>query len=525
MASTTPWLARYGKTTYAIGNVALLLCASAGAVLHGIPIGLGVYMFLLGALCSVALLVLENLNGRYALLSIFMGLYFVFFGVLDLQHLLLGSDTPQLPRDGFLTRAECAVLLGAVLVLGGYFAGARVGVREERKTALVEWPTGIMLFVGLAVYLLGSAAMIYFQVFVAPEKTAYSAGHGLEAMGPVLTFIVMLGHMMQPLGILILAYGYAKRRGSFWNTLILVIVAAQLVLGFIEDVKLQAIMGGALVIMCRTLVDNRLPKGWLIGGVVFAIFAFPIFQAYRTEVTGERGLNRAQAFYQLDKVLEIVLASRDKVSEGRPGERAQTFLERASGKDSLEILFQHVGSDVDFLHGETLVAVPMAFVPRLLVPDKEDVSAGLLFSQLILKGDNNTYISISNLGELYWNFGWTGVLLGMPMIGFLLGFMGARFTLENGTSLTRVLLLLVTAQTLCMGFGGVIPIAYIVWLRSMAAIGLMHLVFARRTVMVAPTAVDGVKAPDVSSFPAPIGAPGGGSRLALPGPRFPNIMR
>lgn len=523
--ASLPWHLRYGKTSYVVGSISLLLSALIGSNEHGLPVGLAVYVFLLGVLCAVPQLVMKSLNGRYALLSIFMGLYWVFFGVLDLQHLLLGSDIPQIPRDGFLTLAECAVLLGAALVLGGYFAGMRVGARQGSSTALAEWPTGTMLFVGLAVYLLGSAAEIYFQVFVAPEKTAYSAGHGLEAMGPILTFIVMLGHMMQPLGILILAYGYAKQRGSFWNTLILVIVAAQIILGFIEDVKLQAILGGALVIMCRTLIDNRTPKWWIFGGVVFAIFAFPIFQAYRTEVTGERGLNRAQAFYQLDKVLDIVLASRDKVSEGRPGERAQTFLERASGKDSLEVLFKHVGEDVDFLHGQTLVAIPMAFVPRLLAPDKEDVSAGLLFSKLILKGDDNTYISISNLGELYWNFGWPGVFLGMPLIGFLLGFVGTRFTLENGTSLTRILVLLVTAQTLCMGFGGVIPIAYIVWLRSMAAIGLMHLVFARRTVVVGPTAVDGAKAPEVLSFPAPIGAPGGGSRLALPGPRFPNIMR
>ena len=583
------WLARYGTSIYAIGSIAMLLVALGGAIVRGASVGVGVYVWFLYTLCSVPLLVLKRLNGRYALLGIFMGLYFVFFGALDFQHLLLGSDMPEPERDGFLTTAECAILLSAVLVLCGYFAGSRAGEREERTSVLAEWPTSVMLLVGVSLWLLGTAAMIYFQVFVSPEKTMYSAHRGMAAMGPLLTFVVMLGHMMQPLGILILSYGYARHRGPLWTTLILAVVSLQVAVGFVEDVKIQAIMGGALVIMCRTLVDNRLPKGWIFGGILFIIFAFPVFQAYREEVAGARGLDRAQAFRQLDKVIEIALASREKVSEGHTGQRAQTFIERASGKESLELLFQHVGYDVNLLYGRSLMAVPMAFVPRLLVPDKEDISVGQLFTKEVLKSDTDTYISISNLGELYWNFGWPAVFLGMPLIGLLLGFVGTRFNLENGTSLTRVLVLLVTAQTLCMGFGGTIPIAYIVWSRSMAAIGLMHLIFARRLTSSAssmgtespmgtgsptdpvadppsgksgsilpisvrfPAATDSPStesAPVISlpvrfpaairelgaggarpalpgaHFPAAIGEPGpNGARLPLPGPRFPNLMR
>lgn len=537
MTTESQWFARHGKTAYTVGNIAILLAAMGGAVGRDASVGIGVYVCLLFALCSAPLLVLKRLNGRYALLSIFMGLYFVFFGALDLQHLLLGSDTPEMARDGFLTTAECAILLSAALVLGGYFAGSRAGDRPQRMVTLAEWPTGIMLFVGVSLWVLGTTAMIYFQLFVAPEKSVYAAHKGIAAMGALLTFVVMLGHMMQPLGILILAYGYSKHRGPVWLTLILIIVAGQVALGFVADVKMQAIMGGALVIMCRTLVDNRLPKGWIAGGVVFIIVAFPIFQAYRQEVTGTRGLDRAQAFQQLDKVLEIVFASREKVSEGRASERAQTFLERASGKDALEMLFQHVGSDVNLLYGRSLVSLPLAFVPRLLLPDKEDISVGQLFDKEILKSNDGTYISISNLGELYWNFGWPAVFLGMPLIGFLLGFVGTRFNLENGTSLTRVLVLLVTAQTLCMGFGGTIPVAYIVWSRSMAAIALMHLIFARRPAVAAEMTVSEVaddarasdpaaeRLPRPARYPAPVGELGAGTRLALPGPRFPNMMR
>jgi hypothetical protein len=69
-----------------------------------------------------------------------------------------------------------------------------------------------------------------------------------------------------------------------------------------------------------------------------------------------------------------------------------------------------------------------------------------------------------------------------------------------------------------MGFGGTLPLSYILWLRSMAAIGLMHLVFARSE----------AKAPEleVATEPTDVGhralivSDGGGHLL----PRFPNVM-
>jgi hypothetical protein len=143
------------------------------------------------------------------------------------------------------------------------------------------------------------------------------------------------------------------------------------------------------------------------------------------------------------------------------------------------------------------------------------VSVGALFPKVILKSDSDVYISISHLGEIYWNFGWLGILGGLPLAGLLLGFIGAKFNLERGTSLTRILVLLVSAQSLCIGFEGTIPVAYVLWLRCMAAIGLLHVVFARRGVAMAGSAVAAEEMPSVELVPV------AGPAL----PRFPNLMR
>lgn len=513
------WAARHRAALYPVLNVGVVLAALAGSVVHDADVGLVVYVSVLFAICSTPILLLRAFNDRYALLGIFMALYFLQFGALDLQHLLFGVDVP-LARTSFLTSAELAILAGGALVLGGYLGGVELGRGNAFGGSPVdrytrppsEWSAQTMLALGLIVWVAGTAAILYFQLFAAPEKTAHSTGSAFASMGPVLTFIVMLGSMMQPLGVLILAYAYAKYRGAFWLILILTVVIVDVGVGFVIDVKRTALMGGALVILTRTLIDNRLPRAWVAASVVFIIMAFPVFQAYRSEITGNRGLDRLQAFQEIGKVLEITLASRDKVEQGSRGaERAQTFVERSSVKDVLETLFAHIESgEAPLLQGRSLVAIPMAFVPRLLAPEKADLSVGALFPKVILKSDSEVYISISHLGELYWNFGWPGILLGMPFAGILMGFTGAKFSLERGKSLTRILVLLITAQCLCIGFEGTIPIAYVLWLRSMAAIGLLHVMFARRQDAVAPAAIP----TNAGALPA---------AMALP--RFPNLMR
>ena len=525
------WLERYRTAVYPALNGAVSLGAFLGAGAHDVPFGVAVYVCVLVGLCSAPLLLLKRLNDRYALLGIFMMTYFLFFGALDLQILLFGTDRLQSVRTGFLTSSELAILVGAAAVLFGYvLAGAVWGSHDdpEHGRPAAEWPAGPLLVIGLAVWVLGNTASLYFQLVVMPSKLGFAAAKGMASMGPVLTFMVMLGQMMLPVGVLMLAYGYAKYRGILWTALIVVVVATQVAVGFLEDIKGQAILGGVLVIMTRTVVTSRVPKAWIAYMAVFLVVGFPLFQAYRV-VSGERGLDRAQALARIDLVLANVMASRDKLAEGR--NRQQSFLERSSSKGNLDLLFEHVGSDVPYLRGASLVAIPMAFVPRLLVPDKEDISVGALFGKLILKSDSGVYISVSHLGELYWNFGWAGILFGMLVLGMLLGVVGTRFTLERGVTLTRVLVLLATVQPLCLGFGGTMPVSYLVWMRSMAAIGLLHLIFARVTPVPTITSEPERSAlrkgglpqgrllqPQVarSSLPA---------ALPAPVPRFPNLLR
>jgi hypothetical protein len=464
------------------------------------------YVSALFALCSTPVLCVDRLNGRYVLLAILAPFYFVLYGMLDLLGMLFGGYPPSIQAGAHV--AEAGILCGMVCLLLGYFAGARLASVPGADDRAKDWPQSFILLVGLTIWVLGSLSILYFQIYVVPEKTVEATRRGLASMGPLLTFVVLLGNLVAPLGMLILTYGYAKYRTRFWFGLIVGLMFAQLVIGFVTDIRGQALMPPLMVIVALTLVDNKLPKGWLLGSLVGLMVFFPILSAYRTAVTGDRGLSREEAVRNLSKVIDIVLAYKDTAAErGEQGFHSSLF-ERLSVKDNMDRLFSHTGDDVPFQRGRTLAAIPLAFVPRIVFPDKFDVPTGQVFNHTFFKSDDDTYISPSHLGELYWNFGWPGLVAGALIIGALLGFVAAKCGMAEHASLTRMLILLATVQFLCLGFEGAMSISYISWLRSLGAIGMLHLLFAR----------SGSARLASSQMPASMPEP-----IALP--RFPNMMR
>jgi hypothetical protein len=75
----------------------------------------------------------------------------------------------------------------------------------------------------------------------------------------------------------------------------------------------------------------------------------------------------------------------------------------------------------DYLYGSTMVAVLYNPVPRILWPDKPSPSPIDILAKngFGLGSIPNPNIAVSLIGELYANFGWFGVLLGMTVFGLL----------------------------------------------------------------------------------------------------------
>jgi hypothetical protein len=194
----------------------------------------------------------------------------------------------------------------------------------------------------------------------------------------------------------------------------------------------------------------------------------------------------AETALNLFETLKKSLAAVDKVKSGYGGAeyRVQSFWERSSLKPSVELIVTKTEAGVPFQSGATLTPILAAFVPKLLWPDKPSIAVGQIFNNTFHIGEvADTYISPSHVGEVFWNFGWLGTLLLMPLIGVLLGVIGSKCNAAASLSLTGLMVTVVTIRLLVINSESSIATEYVVWLRSMAAILLLRLAFAKAAVI------------------------------------------
>jgi hypothetical protein len=464
------------------------------------------YLIPLFALCSSSFIGMRRLNDRYALLVLFSAMYFMTYGIVDVLDMFAGN-MPAVPTRGLFSMTEGVILVGGAMVHLGYRLVCRRDSHANVGPA-TDWPERTLVLFGGALWIVCTLLSWEFKVNVLVDQSVANAASGLAKVGLLKSTGFIIAVMAQPLGILMLAYAQSRYRRPWMRPMIVGVVLIQLAYGFVIDVKGDALAGAVLVILTKLLVDNQLPKGWIVAMAAFIVVAFPVMQANRI-VRGESGMDRIAAAKNIGEVLKRAV-SRSQAPVGE-GEGDRIFLGRASMKPYVEMIVARTGKDVEFQNGYTLSPLLTMFIPRIVWPTKPDVQAGLLVNSVFQLSDSpDTYISPSHLGELYWNFGWAGAVVGMLSIGLLLGYVASRFTLDNAVTLTRIMIAIVTLRLLVIGFESSIAAQYTVWIRSMCGIGLLHLLFAKQPAAI-PGAARQSSPPQPTESPAPL--------------RFPHLMR
>jgi hypothetical protein len=430
-------------------------------------------------------------------------MYFIFYGALDFLHLLAGTLAPATAPTALLAPDELVILVGCLLAQVGYHIACRTN-NAQQVPALKDWPERTLVFAGSALWVISTWLAWKYRVDIITDTSIETEKKGLESLSSLQTIGFMLASYLQPLCIVILAYAQCQYRRPYMIPLLAIVLAVQMVFGFVADIKGAVLIGFALVALTKLLIDGAIPKSRFLLMAAIIVLVFPVLQANRTL---RADLNHAKAAQNFVQTLKKAIATIGEANSGT--DRAQSFLERMSLKGSVEMIVTRTGPDVKYQNGNTLVPLLGVFIPRLIWPAKPDVQTGRLMNrEFNISEQEETYISPSHLGELYWNFGWTGILLGMPVIGLLLGYVGKRCDLSHATNLTRILILVGTIQLLVFGFESAIVPQYSVWLRSLLAIGLLHWVFARTL----------NRSPEVSSP----------HRMPIPmqtAQSFPNLMR
>jgi hypothetical protein len=465
------WLAMrqaapYRLSLYLLANVAFALLVTVAYAVGGSPNPRLLHLILLFALCSSPIIDLDGLNGRYALLALFMMVYFMSYGIGDFSNLLSGApdSTSVAATSAPLSEAEALILLGGLMLVLGYrlavFIADAYPIRSARN-----WSKSAVAILGLIFWAVGTIATYRWYAYIVPDTTNEALRRGLASVDSISLNLYLVAQLMQPLGMVLLAYALREYRGTFLFVLTIAMVLLQVFIGFVMDGKGLAMTGIIVVIMTGILVNGRLPKAWLGVGIIFVTLIYPYFTAYRAEIHGG-GIARTTAVENFGQILKKTIAAKDKVNSGR--DRAQTFLERSNVKGSVKIVVAKTGNGVDFQRGYTLSPIPLAFVPKIIWSDKQWIPTGQLFNKAFhITDSDDIFISPSHLGEL----------------GLICGWVGARFNLAEYQTVTRILVTLITIKQLILGYESAISDIYVVWLRSLAGIGILHLVFARAPVV------------------------------------------
>jgi hypothetical protein len=156
--------------------------------------------------------------------------------------------------------------------------------------------------------------------------------------------------------------------------------------------------------------------------VYVAATAFVVYFAAfgRTRTTAPTGLER---LIDLREQQEYLIEQRVSTQ--------QTLLSRLSTINQLTQVVRVVEED-GFLDGSTLDYLGVAFIPRALWPEKPTIAKGAWFAlrigqaNVMADGQIMNSINMTIPGELYLNFGWMGVFIGLLLFGAVIAILWSR---------------------------------------------------------------------------------------------------
>jgi hypothetical protein len=466
---------------------------------------------MLFALCSSPLLFVDQPNGYFSMLAISMAVYFATFGLLDAASMFSPAVKAQAHED-FVSPGEIVILVAVLMLNVGFHAVVRLPKPASSGGQIKDWPARTLLIMGLLLWAAGCGAQLYQSLVLITENTNAAVAAGFSKIGIWFTSALILFEVYAgPLGVVLLGYWWTTSSRKAGNVVIAFVVFAQFIAGWVVDTKSFALSPLFIILLTRFFATGRLPVRLLLAGLVGTSLVFPVMTAKRV-IMNDAQMSRAQSLSHTWEFLVRAVEHQDEYRNNKYGDATSSFLERSTDKGAVEIFAANIGKTHPYRMGTTLDPLLYVFIPRVAWSGKPGANSAQTFNrEFHISADPDTYISPTHMGELYWNFGWPGVVIGMALSGALLGYVAKRFNPADRPSMTSVLVIMVTLYLLVIGRGGSIGTEYVVWLRSMALIGVLHLVFAR-AVRAAPHLHD---------------ADDGCSKVAAPliPVRFPNLLR
>jgi hypothetical protein len=436
----------------------LLALPVLGFVGFGVALALGLpanRIGLLGVAIAMGTLVLSVVavdrsrprQRRNLLLSIFSFSYFVFF-VLPIFVFYLGPSgyTPEASPNPIpltpevVTRGALAALVGYAMLLAGYALPAGAMMANVVPRMRREWSAETALAVALLMLPMGWAVVLVGEFGLIPER----AGSG------VLGVIAQAASF----GIGLIALCYLRYRSRAALVVLVLVSPPTMAFNFFTSSKILFLVPLVMIAVAHVIVTRRLRAWWIAGFLVIMSLFYPVAEIYREYLFGNR-LTAVQVIASPERAFGL-LARFTSISE--PLEYLQTGLDmtarRLDGVGILSVIVRDAGTRVPFQGGWSIGYVPLAYIPRLLWPGKPKFTIGQWVTDNFGYGPHiRSSTGATWMGELYYNFGWPGIVVGMAFLGVWFRFLQESF-LGIDATIPAMLAGIVTILALATGVGG-----------------------------------------------------------------------
>lgn len=391
----------------------------AGAILTlSLATDLTIYAIVLAMFLSFAApMWYEALNKRldyFAPIHLFLLIAFLYFGMASIW---VVNDPKNNAYDLFIVphipRAALYCLIGMLATVAGYY------IPWTRRTSYpkayaIRGPVFVLL-----VSLIGSAG--FAAAGLQERSMAYNS-----RVSPVVATVAQF----QPFFIFAWALGwylFFTGKSSLAQKLalfgVLVPGAVMTASATFSDKSILMVLIG-IPIIARWYARRRVPWTILLVLVLILIFVvFPFYNTYRWASDPTAGQSqRIQQTYRTISTWDsdtYLLFS------------LKNFTRRMALVNSVAVVLRDVPRWVPFSNGGTILEPTVnSFIPRILWKDKPIYLPGRVFGQTFRVTNTltrDTHIAVTIPGELYWNFGFPGIIAGMFALGWILRWVYRRY--------------------------------------------------------------------------------------------------
>ena len=224
---------------------------------------------------------------------------------------------------------------------------------------------------------------------------------------------------------------------------------------FFTGSKTRLLSPLAMVVLTRIVITRKIRARWIVAGLLLISVIYPVASFYREFVQAGNRLSSVQVLK--DPVGALTLIS-TFVSQFQPVEYLQQGFEATGARfDALgitSVILRDTPSIVPFQNGRTIALIPLAYIPRVIWPGKPITTIGTWVTDKYVSvggAELNTATGPSWIGELFFNFGYIGIIVGMILFGVYFRFLKSYFFHPSSTipaTFAGVLILFETARSL-----------------------------------------------------------------------------